>query len=93
MFISQDFESLGETGSPRKTHEENSPQWGTWLAVFEVVAGVIYLLSPAIAAGKVAVLTGMSIERGVEFVVGMLGVALATVVRNRTPGSDEQSET
>jgi hypothetical protein len=63
------------------------------LAIFEVLAGVIYLFSPAIAAGRVAVLTGLSIERAVEFVVGMLGVALATIVRNRTRNGEEQSET
>jgi hypothetical protein len=93
MFISESFDSRGETGSSRNTDDEHSPGWGAWLAIFEVLAGVIYLFSPAIAAGKVAVLTGMNIERAVEFVVGMLGVALATIVRNRMPNSDERSET
>jgi hypothetical protein len=93
MFISEHFDSRGDTGSSRNTDDEHSPSWGTWLAILEVVAGVIYLFSPAIAAGKVAVLTAMSMERAVEFGVGMLGVALATLVRNRMPQSDEQSET
>jgi len=93
MFISEQFDSRGEAGFPGNTHDEQPPSWGAWLAVFEVVAGVIYLFSPAIAAGKVAVLTAMSMERAVEFIVGMLGVALATLVRNRMPRSDEQSET
>ncbi len=93
MFISEHFDSGRDAGLPRNTHDEHSPSWGTWLAIFEVVAGVIYLFSPAIAAGKVAVLTAVSVERAVEFIVGMLGVALATLVRNRMPLSDEQSET
>ena len=93
MFISEHFDSRREAGSHQNTHDGHPPSWGTWLAVFEVVAGVIYLFSPAIAAGKVAVLTAISMERAVEFIVGMLGVALATLVRNRMPQSDEQLET
>jgi hypothetical protein len=93
MFISDHFDSHGAAGSPRNPHDEHPPNWGTWLAIIEVVAGVIYLFSPAIAAGKIAVLTAVSMERAVEFIVGMLGVALATLVRNRMPRIDEQSET
>jgi hypothetical protein len=93
MFISERFDSPGETGPSRNTRDEHSPSWGLWLAIFEVVAGVIFLFSPTIVAGKVAVLTAMSTERAVEFALGMLGVALATLVRNRMPLSDEQSET
>jgi hypothetical protein len=93
MFISEHFGSRREAGSPGNTHDEHAPSWGAWLAIFEVVAGLIYLFSPAIGAGKVAVLTATSMERAVEFIVGMLGVALATLVRNRMPLSDEQSET
>jgi hypothetical protein len=92
MFASDHFDSCGETGSPRNVRGDHSLGWGAWLAIFEVLAGVIYLFSPAIAAGKVAVLTGLSIERTVEFVVGMLGVALATIVRNRMRIGEEQSE-
>jgi hypothetical protein len=62
--------------------DEHSLGWGTWLAIFEVLAGFIYLLSPAIAAGNVAVLSGLSTERAIEFVVGMLGVVLATGMVN-----------
>jgi len=82
----RDFNLAGNMG------DGLSPVWSAWLATLELLTGLLFLFSPAIAAGDLAAAADINLGRAAEFVVGMLGVVLATIVRNRTSGDDEHPE-
>jgi hypothetical protein len=91
MLVSKRLDANGDFGLPGNIGDDLFPVWSTWLTILELLAGLVFLFSPAIAAGDVAAATDISLDRAVEFVVGMLGVVLATVVRNRAHIDDESS--